>query len=185
MKDFGKKLKRLMFEANVNQEDLAKHLNLDQSYISKLQKERRKPSLKKLEEIAKYFKVPINFFLENSNNTQTGNNNIIGNRSNISQVKETAIRSKLLALSNMYYEENKIVKVIKSKNTKTPINLLNYKNSSLIPANANMLIDDFENITAKEFENRFKEKISAKKVLLALYSGKDSKKTKGFVDDKE
>ena len=178
MKDFGKKLKKLMFDFGITQEDLANKLKLDQSYISKLQAGKRTPTIKTLEQFADFFKVPINFFLQNSNNTITGNNNAIGNQNNIGST-DTTIRTKLLSLANSFYSDNQVVRVITTKKQK-PIRFLNIKNSCLIAPRANMLIEDYEEISAKEFYDRFNQKVSAQKVLLALYLGRDTDEKNGF-----
>lgn len=169
MQNFGEKLKKLMFEFNVTQEDLARELGLDQSYISKLKLGKRNPSLKKLEMFAEYFKVPLNFFLQNSGNTQSGNNNIIGNQNTI--IPQQQNKTSLMRVVNMC-DENTVVKVVIAKKKNLHISSLNYKNAKLVFMKATMLIDDFEEISAKEFNERFKQEVSKEKsVLLILTSG--------------
>lgn len=164
MQNFGEKLKRLMFEFNVTQEDLARELGLDQSYISKLKLGKRNPSLKKLEMFAEYF-----IFIQNSGNTQSGNNNIIGNQNTI--IPQQQNKTSLMRVVNMC-DENTVVKVVIAKKKNLHISSLNYKNAKLVFMKATMLIDDFEEISAKEFNERFKQEVSKEKsVLLILTSG--------------
>ncbi len=61
---FCERLKNLMFEKNLTQEDLAKSIGTNQQMISRWMTGGRKPSLTSAEKIAKAMKVPLNYFFE-------------------------------------------------------------------------------------------------------------------------
>lgn len=60
----GKKINLLRKESSLNQDLLSKYLNVDQSYISKVESGERELSLGKLEKLADLFCVEIKYFHE-------------------------------------------------------------------------------------------------------------------------
>jgi len=60
----GKKINLLRKESSLNQDLLSKYLNVDQSYISKVESGERELSLEKLEKLADLFCVEIKYFHE-------------------------------------------------------------------------------------------------------------------------
>ncbi len=64
-KIFSEKLKRLMFEKNLKQEDFAKKIGVNQSHVSNWITGKRNPSIKTLNKIAKTLDVPISSLIEN------------------------------------------------------------------------------------------------------------------------
>ena len=63
MSIFAKKLKTLRTEQNLKQEDLAKHLGVNQRTISNWENAVREPDFKTLTQIATYFKVSTDYLL--------------------------------------------------------------------------------------------------------------------------
>ena len=59
----GKKLKDVMINEGLTQEDLAKLINSDRSIISRWLKGERKPSAKNLKKISEVLNIPVSFFL--------------------------------------------------------------------------------------------------------------------------
>ena len=58
------KVRELRVKAKLSREELSLRLNLDNSYISKLERERINISIDKLEEIANFFGVELKEFFE-------------------------------------------------------------------------------------------------------------------------
>ena len=79
---FATQLEKAMFEKKITQKRLSEIIGNSQARISGWLHGVRNPSLTSIKKIASALDLPINFFVENSGNTQTGNNNIIGNSNN-------------------------------------------------------------------------------------------------------
>jgi len=60
--ELGEKVKQLRKRKGLNQDDLAKVLELSRSQISNLESGRRNLSLKQLENLCEYFKVDMSYF---------------------------------------------------------------------------------------------------------------------------
>ena len=61
--ELGKKVKLIRKRRGLNQDDLAKTLELSRSQISNLESGRRNLSVKQLEKLCEYFKVDMSYFL--------------------------------------------------------------------------------------------------------------------------
>lgn len=59
----GEKLKKLRDESGLSQGQIAKYLNVDQSYISRYEKNERQLSATMLEKISNLFGCPIEYFV--------------------------------------------------------------------------------------------------------------------------
>ncbi len=57
-------LKIARLEADLKQEEVAEKLNKPQSYISKIERGDRRVDIAELDEIAKIYKKPIEFFIQ-------------------------------------------------------------------------------------------------------------------------
>ena len=60
----GEKLKTLRKSRSLKQDDIAHLFNLSRGSISNWEKGRRKPSIKQLEELAKFYNVGLDYFQE-------------------------------------------------------------------------------------------------------------------------
>lgn len=63
---FGKQLKKIMYEKNITQQELADKLNIKRSMISQWITKSGNPRLSTIRKIASALKVPTNYFLEDS-----------------------------------------------------------------------------------------------------------------------
>jgi len=69
-KKFCQKLKRARIEANLKQEDVAKHMNLPISAISVIESGTRKIDVFELIKLAEFYNKPIEWFFHDHNDTQ-------------------------------------------------------------------------------------------------------------------
>lgn len=63
-KTIGRNVKKYRLAANISQEKLSEILDVNSKFIGHVERVERFISLKKLIEIAKYFKVPVKNFFE-------------------------------------------------------------------------------------------------------------------------
>ncbi len=73
MKDksfFCKQIKKIMLEKNFTQQDLADKLGITQTVVSRWVRGARNPSLNTIKKIAKIFNIPLNYFLEDYDDTK-------------------------------------------------------------------------------------------------------------------
>lgn len=64
MKDFGNKISNLRKSKGMTQEDLGKVLNVTYQAVSKWERDESLPDIEMISRIAKYFEVPINYFVD-------------------------------------------------------------------------------------------------------------------------
>lgn len=78
--DLGKKIKKAILDSGLSQKDLSKKTGIKQQVLSDWVNGRRNPKIEALKKIAKATRVPLNFFVDNSENmiTNAGDNAIIG-----------------------------------------------------------------------------------------------------------
>lgn len=100
----GQKIKQAIKESGMTQEKFSKKINSGRSMISQWIIGKRNPSLRSLEKIAMATGKPLSFFVENSGNTQVGDNNTVGNNNNADTI---AIMKKYI---EKLEEENKSLK---------------------------------------------------------------------------
>ncbi len=62
-KNIEKKIKRIMFEKNINQSDLAKKLGITRGVVSNLFTGNKNPRIETLEKIAEVLEVPFEYFI--------------------------------------------------------------------------------------------------------------------------
>lgn len=67
----GKIIKKLRFERNINQTELAEILGITQNNISSYETDRTRPSFEILEKIADYFGVSIDYLFEREKSTMS------------------------------------------------------------------------------------------------------------------
>ncbi|MEW6003288.1 MAG: helix-turn-helix transcriptional regulator [Nitrospirota bacterium] len=68
----GKNIKLFRINANLKQKELAKKLEIKDSYLSLIENEKKEPSLSLLKKISEVLNVPIGmFFWENMEKTET------------------------------------------------------------------------------------------------------------------
>lgn len=101
----AEKIKEAIVEKGFTQQKFAKKIGIGESMISKWLSGSRNPSLRLLEKIAKATGKPLSFFVENSGNTQVGDNNTVGNNNNADTI---AIMKKYI---EKLEEENKSLKI--------------------------------------------------------------------------
>lgn len=82
-KSIGYKIKELREQKNISQENLALHLDVSQSYLSKIENGTiEKLDFLFMQKIAEFFKVEPQYFLDDQivqNNTDNNNNSVVGN----------------------------------------------------------------------------------------------------------
>ena len=64
MKDFGKKIANLRKSKGMTQEELGKVLNVTYQAVSKWERDESLPDIEMMSRIAKFFEVPINYFVD-------------------------------------------------------------------------------------------------------------------------
>ena len=77
-----KAIQQAVKEAGFTHEAFAKKIGVGQTMISQWVSGARNPSLSSLKKISEATGRPLSFFIENSGNTQIGNNNIVGSGNN-------------------------------------------------------------------------------------------------------
>ena len=60
----GQKLRKLRKDADLTQEDIAVHLSVLGKTISRYENDRTRPSFNMLHELAKYFRVPVSYLVD-------------------------------------------------------------------------------------------------------------------------
>ena len=110
-KIFSEKLKRIMFEKNLKQEDFAKKIGVNQSHVSNWITGKRNPSMNTLNKIAKTLNIPISSLIEN-----TGKNNLKNSNEFSEQIKEIQNKLKDLEINFLKLEKNYNVRLLKLEN---------------------------------------------------------------------
>ena len=64
LKELGKRLKTLRETKNISQEKIALEINVDKSFIGRIEKAQRKPSLKTTFLMSNFFDMTISEFLD-------------------------------------------------------------------------------------------------------------------------
>jgi transcriptional regulator with XRE-family HTH domain len=75
---FVEQLKKIMYEKELNQQEVAELIGSNQRVISRWLTGNRNPSLSSIKKIASALDLPINFFIENSGNVAGGNITVNG-----------------------------------------------------------------------------------------------------------
>lgn len=69
---FSEQLRKIMFEKNLNQQDVAGNVGVAQSVVSNWLKGAKNPSLSSVKNLSKFFNVPMSYFIGNIKEEDTG-----------------------------------------------------------------------------------------------------------------
>ena len=70
---FGKRLKKILLEKDITQQNLADKLKIGKTVISRWITGGRNPSLSSVKNIAEVLNVPLDYFIDNDKNSNTQN----------------------------------------------------------------------------------------------------------------